>query len=222
MTSARKSKAISPGSRGRAAAAPSPAWPRPGPLRGTPPRSSHASTTSTASASTNCAQARASGGEDRWARAFSVRAERRGGECSLAWGMPRSHGICLTSLSSAWYAARFTSGASLRPGRCTAPGPCAGIRTTGSIRPRRGRRRRQAIACRANEPTGTARPVPASDSYLARSPADLLHLRLRVGQRSREPAALSARLTPARPGARAASPLPLLRPGPHLPPRARR
>jgi len=68
MTSARQSKAISPGSRGRAAAAPSPAWPRPGPLRGTPPRSSHASTTSTASASTNCAQARASGGEDRWAR----------------------------------------------------------------------------------------------------------------------------------------------------------
>ena len=94
------------------------------------------------------------------------------------------------------------------------PGPPAG---SGRVRAAAGTRY---LGCRVSETKGTARLVAASESCLARSPADLLHLRLRAMLRSREPAGRAVRLTLARPGARVAWPLPLPRPGP--PPRAQR
>jgi hypothetical protein len=104
------------------------------------PRSSPASTTTATGASTNCAQARVDGGEDRQARAFHMRAARLGRECSTAWGMPRSNKTYPAFRSSARCATRSTNGASSRPGRCTAPGRAAGTRTIGSRQPRPGHR----------------------------------------------------------------------------------
>ena len=82
---------------------------------------------------------------------------------------------------------------------CTASGRTASTRTTG-----------------ASETKGTARPVPASDNYLARSSADLSPSLAPGHPALAEPAVQAVRLTLAWPGARAAQPLPLLRPGPPL------
>jgi len=82
---------------------------------------------------------------------------------------------------------------------CTAPGRAARTCTTG-----------------ASELKGTACPVPASDNYLARSSADLSPSLAPGHPALAEPAVRAVRLTLAWPGARAAQPLPLLRPGPPL------
>ncbi len=70
----------------------------------------------------------------------------------MTWVRWRSRGIYPAFQSSARCATRSTSGASLRPDRCTASERAAGTRTTGGRGPRPDRRRRQAVE-RSGRPT---------------------------------------------------------------------
>ena len=102
-------------------------------------------------------------------------------------------------------------------GQCAAPGRAARTRTpAASARFWAAAGTRRWRAARANR--RKRRPAPASDSYLARSPADLLHLRLRG-----HPARTGSASDPCTaPGASRSACSPCCAPGHRLPPSAAR